>query len=196
MTKTLELYKSLFFEGVPLGFSTKNIIDKQDNSKWSTIVVYSNKYVTDAEFNSLQNYLDNGGTVIVDAAQSLSLDEYGKKRKNRLKKSQGKLINLDNASKSEIRECAIKEIKNDLPDLVVNSENGNDFKTTISRVVQKNDGTYLVNLLNVGHDSAKIGLSLRDGRRFKVIDIMTSVEMDSHFDLGSEQVLLLEVKPL
>ena len=196
MTKTLALYKSLFFEGIPLGFATKNIIDKQDNNKWSTIVVYNNKYVTDAEFKSLQGYLDNGGTVIVDAGESLSFDEYGKKRKNKLKKSDGKLVILDGASIEKIKKNALKEIENDLPDVIVTSDNGNDFKTTISRVVRKNDGTYLVNLLNVGHDSAKISLSLHDGRKFKITNIMSSVEMENHFNLASEQVLLIEVDPL
>ena len=53
-----------------------------------------------------------------------------------------------------------------------------------------------MNLLNVGHDSAKISLSLQDGRKFKITNIMTSVEMENHFNLASEQVLLIEVKPL
>jgi beta-galactosidase len=195
MTKMSALYKSLFFEGIPLGFVTKKIIDKQDNSKWSTIIVHNNKYVTNAEFNSVQTYLNNGGTVIMDV-ESLSFDEYGKKRKNKLTTSKGKLIIVDGASQNMIRKLAIKEISGDLPDLIVSSENGNDFKTTISRVVRKNDGTYLVNLLNVGHDSATISLSFRNGRKFKITDMMTSVEMNNHFNLASEQVLLLNLKPL
>ncbi|MGC6415323.1 MAG: glycoside hydrolase family 42, partial [Bacteroidia bacterium] len=125
-----------------------------------------------------------------------SFDEYGKKRKNKLTTSKGKLIILDDASQNMIRKFAIKEISGDLPDLVVSSDNGNDFKTTISRVVRKSDGTYLVNLLNVGHDSATIRLSFRNGRKFKITDMMTSVEMNNHFNLASEQVLLIEVKPL
>jgi len=95
-----------------------------------------------------------------------------------------------------IRKLAIKEISGDLPDLVVSSDNGNDFKTTISRVVRKNDGTYLVNLLNVGHDSATIRLSFRNGKKFKITDMITSVEMNNHFNLASEQVLLLNLMPL
>ena len=194
MTQTGKLYKSLFFEGLPLGFVTKNIIEKQDNSTWNTVVVYKTKYVTDAEFATLQGYLNNGGTVILDAEESLSMNEYGKKRWKKLRAGKGKLINLKGADLAKTKEAALVEVADQMPDVVIESDNGEDHKTTISRVVQQEDGSYLVNLLNVGHSTTKIKLSLQSGAEVIIQNMMTSKPVATEFDLASEEVLLLEVK--
>jgi beta-galactosidase len=194
MTKTGELYKSLFFEGLSLGFVTKNIIEKQDNSNWNTVVVYNTKYVTNIEFTTLQSYLDNGGTVILDSDESLSMNEYGKKRTQKLTAGNGQLIALKDANIAEIKKTALAEVADQMPEVIIESDNGKDFKTTISRVVKQEDGSYLVNLLNVGHDTAKIKLSLKSGESIAIKNLMTSNSIDSQFDLESEEVLLLKVE--
>ncbi|MDV7139048.1 hypothetical protein R3X28_09185 [Maribacter sp. TH_r10] len=194
MTQTGKLYNALFFEGLPLGFVTKNIIEKQDNSIWNTVVVYKTKYVTDAEFSSLQSYLDNGGSVIIDSPESLSMNEYGKKRSKKLTESNGKLIFLNDADISEIKKTALAQVAKQMPDVIIESDNGKDFKTVISRVVKQVDGSYLVNLLNVGHDTAKIKLSLKSGAPVSIKNLMTTNPVDVEFSLASEEVLLLEVK--
>ncbi|TNJ42402.1 hypothetical protein KFZ70_14565 [Tamlana fucoidanivorans] len=194
MTQTGKLYKSLFFEGLSLGFVTKNIIEKQDNSTWNTVVVYKTKYITDAEFNALQSYLNNGGTVIIDSEESLSMNEYGKKRSNKLTAGKGKLMEMKNVDMAEIKKVALEEVADYMPDVIIESNNGKDYKTTISRVVKQEDGTYLVNLLNVGHDTAKIRLSLKSGTPVTIHDLMTENPVDAEFDLASEEVLLLKVK--
>lgn len=193
MTKNGKLYKSLFFEGLPLGFVTKNIIEKQDNNTWNTVVVYNTKYVTDAEFNTLQSYLDNGGTVILDSSESLSMNEHGQKRNKKLTAGNGNLIALNDTDISNIKKIALAEIEDQMPEVIVESDNGKDFKTTISRVVKQENGSYLVNLLNVGHDTAKIKLSLKSGGSMTIKNLITSNSVDSEFDLASEEVLLLEI---
>ncbi|WP_299184063.1 beta-galactosidase [uncultured Aquimarina sp.] len=194
MTQIGKLYKSLFFEGLPLGFVTKNIIEKQDNSTWNTVVVYNTKYVTDAEFAAMQSYLDKGGTIIIDSSESLLMNEYGKKRSQKLSASKGKLVILENASIAEIKKIALAEVADKMPDVIIKSNNGKSFKTTISRVVKQENGSYLVNLLNVGHDIAKIKLSLKSGKSITIKNLMTSNPVDSEFSLASEEVLLLEIK--
>ena len=195
MTNTGKLYKSLFFEGLSLGFVTKNIIQKQDNNLWNTVVVYKTKFVKDDEFNTLQKYLNNGGTVIVDSAESLSMNEYGQKRSKKLKAGKGKLMVLNNASLEEIKKVALNSVDNLTPEVVVNADNGKNFKTVISRVVTQKDGSYLVNLLNVGHTKAKINLSLKsDNSIISIKDLMTSNAVTNNFNLASEEVLLLEIK--
>lgn len=196
MSKGFELYEQFFFEGFPVGFATKNIILKQSNDNWDAILVYRNKFVTDSEFESLQSYLDNGGTVILDSEDSLTLNEYGQKRAKKLKSSKGKLVLLKgNESLGEIKRLALNEVSKSLPDVVLDEENGKDFKTTTWRVVQKPNGHYLVNIFNLGHDTSKVTLSLKNNKSFKVIDLMTMNEMNSEFMLDSEGVLLLELVP-
>ncbi|QQY83303.1 hypothetical protein JJL45_04760 [Tamlana sp. s12] len=194
MTQTGKLYESLFFEGLSLGFVTKNIIEKQDNDLWNTVVVYQTKYVTDAEFAALQQYLNQGGKVILDSETSLSMNEYGKKRQEKLHAGNGQLIVLETENVAAIKEKALAKVADAMPEVIVESDNGQDFKTTISRVMKQKDGSYLVNLLNVGHDSAKIKLSLKSGAGVSVKDLMTQNTMESEFNLPSEGVLLLEVK--
>ncbi|CAH8284265.1 beta-galactosidase [Mariniflexile fucanivorans] len=194
MTKTGKLYESLFFEGLPLGFVTKNIIEKQDNSIWNTVVVYNTKYVTNAEFNALQSYLNNGGKVILDSSKSLSMNEYGQKRNKKLTSGKGKLIVLEDADISKIKKIALAEVAGQMPEVIIESDNGKDFKTTISRVVKQENGTYLLNLLNVGNDATKIKLSLKSGAPLTIKNLITSNSVDSDFNLASEEVLLLEIK--
>ncbi|MBU2924267.1 beta-galactosidase [Colwellia sp. 1_MG-2023] len=194
MTKGSKLYEELFFEGLPLGFVTKNIIEKQDNSDWETVVVYNNPNVTDAEFDALQSYLGAGGTVIVDS-KSLLLNEYGQKRTKKLKAGKGKLITLEpSADLAKIKQVALAQVTEQMPDVVIAEDNGEAYKTTTWRTIKQSDGTYLVNILNVGHNTAKLDLTLRNGKPVTVTDLMTGNSLDSTFELASEGVLLLEVK--
>ncbi|MDU0356315.1 glycoside hydrolase family 42 [Paraglaciecola aquimarina] len=195
MTKGYELYEALFFEGFPMGFVTKNIIEKQDNNSWDTVVVYNNEYVNDAEFDALQTYLSAGGTIIVDA-KSLTMNEYGQKRAKKLVAGKGKLITLDaDADIAKIKQLALAEVADNMPDVVIAEDNGVAHKTTTWRTVKQPNGSYLVNILNVGHNTAKLDLTLRNGKSVAITDIMTGNTLDPKFELASEGVLLLEVTP-
>ncbi|WP_202261908.1 MULTISPECIES: glycoside hydrolase family 42 [unclassified Alteromonas] len=195
MSTQSRLYKSMFFEGFPLGYATQNIIAKQDNSAWDTIVVYKTPNVTDDEFDALQGYLNAGGSVVIDR-QSLRFNEYGQLRKNTLKAHKGRLIILDkDADIEKLRQTALAEIKlNSERDIKFKIDSPVEHKTTITRVVKTDDNKYLVNLLSVGHEAVQIGLSHESGNKLKVTDLITSKSMNSVFELGSEEVLLLEVE--
>lgn len=194
MTEQFKLYESLFFEGFPLGYATRGIIEKQDNSAWDTILVYKTPYVTDAEFEALQSYLDGGGTVIVDNSQSLSMNEYGVKRSQKLNGNGGKLISLNNAGIEVLKERALKEVDAERPDIVLREDNGSDHKGTTWRAVKTGEGRYLVNALNLGKHSANLNLSLRNGKAVKVTDMLTGKSIGSEFVLKTNGVLLLDVR--
>lgn len=195
MTTQGKLYKSMFFEGFPLGYATQNIITKQDNSAWDTVVVYKTPNVTDGEFDALQKYLDAGGSVVIDK-QSLRFNEYGQLRENTLKAHKGRLTVIDeNADIEALRQAALAEIKPDsVPDIEFKIDSPLKHKTTITRVAKTGDNKYLVNLLSVGHEPVQIQLSHKGGSKLKVTDLMTSNSMESAFELASEEVLLLEVE--
>lgn len=195
MTKGFDLYEELFFEGFPLGFVTQNIIEKQDNNLWDVVVVYRNKYVTDQEFLALQSYLNKGGTVILDSQEALSLNEYGQKRTQQLVQSQGKLIVLkQGADIAKIKETALTQLSGNKVDVVITEDNEQAFKTTTWRTIKQADGSYLVNILNLGHNTAKLNLTLQSGQPVTITDLMTSNQVASSFELASEGVLLLKVK--
>ncbi|WP_155826092.1 type 1 glutamine amidotransferase family protein [Hirschia maritima] len=194
MTKSNKFYEQFFFEGFPVGFATQNIIEKQDNANWDTIVVYNTPYATSGEVAALQAYLDQGGTIVVDSKESLSKNEYGQLHEQKLSTSNGKLIVLDEGSSiDEIREIALSEVADQMPDIIVSEDNGEDYKTNISRVVKQEDGSYLVNLLNVGKSTNKIKLTHKSGAELSIVDLMTAQKYEEEFELGSEEVLLIQV---
>ncbi len=195
MSQQFELYEQLFFEGFPMGFATEKIIKKQDNSAWDTIVVYKTEYITDAEFATLQSYLDNGGTVLLDKPLSLSKNEYGQKRASKLTSSNGKLVVLGkDASLSDIKAKALELTAHSIPPLVLTENNGSHHKGCTWRVVEGPNGTTLVNILNLGKHSAKLTLENKKGKGLKSVNMLTGQNVASSFELEPNGVLLLEVK--
>ncbi|WP_448248469.1 glycoside hydrolase family 42 [Thalassotalea agariperforans] len=193
-TEQFDMYEQLFFDGFPMGYATEKIIKKQDNNSWDAIVVYKTEFVTAAELASLQAYLDQGGTVIVDSEKSLSKNEYGQAHAKALTESKGKLIALNGkADVKEIRKVALEAAKTGLPDLDLTEDNGSAHKGVNWRVVKQENGKYLVHLNNLGKHTAKLNLALKDGGKVSLVNMMTSQALASDFELISKGVLLLEV---
>ncbi|WP_211344321.1 alpha-amylase family protein [Flavivirga rizhaonensis] len=194
MTEQFDLYESLHFEGFPVGYATEKVIKKQDNSKWDAIVVFKTDYVTDSEFETLQSYLNNGGTVILDSKNSLSKNEYGESRGKSLSKGKGNLIVMDVANTVlEIQQKALEVVSDALPEVTLTESNGTAYKGCYWRVV-KNEKGYLVNILNIGKNDAKLNLGLKNGKATTITNIMTGDVLNSEFELKSNGVLLLEIK--
>ncbi|EMI53029.1 beta-galactosidase [Rhodopirellula sallentina SM41] len=194
MTELFEIYEQLFFEGFPLGFATEKIIQKQDASNWDAIVVYKTEFVTDSEFAALQSYLDNGGTVLMDCHTSLSMNEYGHERDERLADGNGTLVVMDNnLSLEETKAEILKLVAGSLPELRLSEDNGSQSKGCTWRVVRNPKGGFLLNVLNIGKHAAKLNVTWNDGKSANATDMLTEKELGSQFELPSNGVLLLEV---
>jgi beta-galactosidase len=196
MSDLFDMYESMYFSGVPLGFATKNIIFKQPNSDWDAIVVRKTEEVTEAEFNALQIYLNDGGTVIIDDV-SLKFNEYKQPRAKTLTKGTGKLIKLMDNSVTNMSAKVTTELKarNQTPPVSLSENNGLPSKGAFWRVVPNGTNTYLMTIVNVGKTSSNISLKMANNQSVTVKNMMTGQSMGSSFSLGSEGVLLLEVKP-
>ena len=196
MSEQFHLYENLFFEGFPLGYATQKILTKQDHDDWDAVVVYKTQYVTDAEFAALQNYLDQGGTIIIDGPASLSMDEYGKPRKAKLRATKGNLVTVGKGgSKDAVSAAALSEIQSSRPDIVLTEDNGSPHKGIFWRVAETGDGSYMVNILNLGKNAAKVNLGLRGKANLNITDMMTENSVSNDFDVKPNGVLLLNVKP-
>lgn len=193
MTTLFELYESFYFEGLSLGYATEKIIKKQDNSNWNAIVVYDTQFVTDDEFNALKNFVNNGGTVIVDNVESLSKNEYGQARKKRLKNGKGKVVVLNTKSYKEVKQKSLALLDNVLPEVVLTETNGADYKGCTWRAVKNPTGGYWVNILNIGKNDAKLNLSLKNGKNPILKNMMTGEKLSADFELKPKGVLLLEI---
>ena len=190
----LELYESLYFEGFPMGHATEKIIKKQDHKNWDVIVVHHTPYVTDTEFDVVQSYLDHGGTVIIDQ-HSLTKNEYGQARNEKLSAQNGQLILMDNeASITDIKNKTLELIANNLHEVVLTETNGTNHKSCTWRVAKKPNGGYLMTILNLGKNTASLLVNRKDEKDVNCINMLTGQVIGAAFELKSEGVLLLEIK--
>lgn len=195
MTQQFEMYEGLFFDGFPMGFVTEKIIQKQDNNLWDAVLVYRTEFVTADELDALQSYLDQGGTVIVDSPESLSKNEYGIAHGKTLNKGSGELIVLNKStSMADIRQVALNKVSTVVPDIVLTEDNGTAHKGARWQAVKQSDGSYLVSVLNLGKHTAKLNLSLKDGKKVVVTDLFTGKQQSTDFSLDPKGVSLLSVE--
>ncbi|MDW5288044.1 hypothetical protein [Formosa sp. PL04] len=195
MTQQFPMYEALYFEGFPMGYATENIIKKQDNNNWDVILVYKTEYVTDNEFNTLQSYLDQGGTVIMDSNESLSKNEYSQDRNLSLNASNGNLILLDiDSTPDVIKNKVLDEILDSKPEVILTESNGSEHKGCTWRVVKNSKGGYLMNILNIGKNSADLKIAMKNGETINATDMLTGQKLGSNFTLKSNGILLIEIK--
>ncbi|GKX28209.1 hypothetical protein SH1V18_06890 [Vallitalea longa] len=191
INRLFNLYESMYFNGLPIGFATKDII-RNKKEDFDEIVIYDTPCVTDDEFLALQEYLDNGGTIIVDN-KSLIKNEYNQFRTLKLNKSKGKLIKVNNGI-SNISTKAFDLIDDKKPLVNVEEINGSQKKGCIWRVVD-GDGAdnKLVTIINVGKSTAQLDITNKDNPNAVIIDMLTGKEMSDSITLPSEGVLFLNV---
>ncbi|MGG1554073.1 S-layer homology domain-containing protein [Paenibacillus ferrarius] len=194
MEDQFELYESLYFNGVPVGFATGDIIEKQPHSNWDVVVIRKTEEVTDEEFAALQSYLNEGGTVIVDDV-SLKLNEYKQPRGVSLTAGNGVLIHSDEPSASSMADQAFGVLaqKGSLPPVVMDETNGTNQRGAIWRVIPNGADRYIMTVVNIGKNEASLHIKLASNGAFKIKDMMTGKELSTTPSLKSEGVMLLEI---
>ncbi|MFI3322102.1 MAG: beta-galactosidase [Rikenellaceae bacterium] len=190
-----ELYEPLFFEGNAMGFATENIINSQDNKSWDVILVRKSTFVKDSEFKALQKYLDNGGTVVIDNL-SLKLNEYGESRTQQLKESNGKIYRVASAAQYISKGLEVLSQKGSSPELSFTEVNANGHKGCVWRMIPSldGDGGYVVNIINVGKDTATLTVKNSSGEKVKsVTDMFTMKPLSSTLSVKPNDVLMIKV---
>ncbi|WP_163397287.1 beta-galactosidase [Flavobacterium fluviatile] len=193
MDEVFEVYKSLYFDGIPIGFATKDIICKQDNNLWDVIIVHKTPYVTDAEFKILQTYLDNGGTVIVDS-ESLKMNEYKQIRKEVLQVSKGKLIWSTSVPNSTQKAFEIVNEKKHTSQFNLVENNALNTKGCIWKTAVMPDGRSIISIVNIGKGTAEVTLTFGDEKTNVFTNLITGETVYKSFKMNSKTVLLLEAK--
>ena len=191
MDDMFNLYESLNFEGMSLGFTTKNSIKRIDNSSWDVILIHKTKQVTIAELKVLQKYLDIGGIIIIDA-ESLKTDEYGRPI-SELKQSKGKLILVSTLNEMKTEALSILENKNQLPSIELVENDGKDAKKCIWRVIKNEAGNHVLSITNVGKEN--ITLHIKNKKTNSIIafkDIINDVQIEATPIIKPYEVLFIE----
>ena len=191
MDDLFQLYESLTFEGVSLGFVTENIIKKQDDKNWDVVAVYKTPFVTNSELKALQTYLDNGGAVIVDD-KSLLKNEYGKKLTS-LTEGKGTIIHLNSVSKIKEKALSILKERNLLSNIVVKETNTIGTKGCIWKVVKNEKGNHVLSVVNVGKSDASLKISLKGNKNIICKDIIKGILTSSTPTLKPHEIYFVEV---
>lgn len=161
MDDVRDLYESLFFEGVSLGFATKNIIEKQDNNNWEVIVIYDTEFITQAEMDALQAYLNDGGTIIKDNI-SLTKNEYGQAIGG-LTQGNGTLKVVSSLVEIKNEAMSIITTKDLLPNFTITETNGNNNKKGCYwKAVTNEAGNDVITIVNVGKSTATLNVQLKN----------------------------------
>ncbi|MCW2119031.1 T9SS type A sorting domain-containing protein [Flavobacterium sp. 7A] len=197
MDNVFSLYESLYFNGIPLGFATQKIIQSQPSSNWDVILVYNTKQVTIAEFNALQGYLNNGGTVIIDNL-SLQQNEYSQSLENSLSAGSGSLILASSLADITNKGLNILSVKNKLCPVTVSEVNGlgADKKGVAWRGYSDTDGVEkYASLSNIGKTDATVTLGISGVTSdIAVFDMISGERLTSKtFVLQSEETRLLKL---
>lgn len=191
MDRLFGLYESLHFEGIPLGFATQKIIQKQDAKNWDVILVYDTPQVTQEEFNELQSYLDDGGIVILDN-KSLLKNEYNIAHQS-LQESKGKLIKINTLNGIKNKTLALLEEKKSLPEIQITEENEIGTKGCVWRVVKNKANNLVLSIVNIGKSAAKLNITLKHSTKFVCKDIIDGIPVSSTPILQPNEVYFTEI---
>lgn len=191
MDDLFELYEALHFEGTPLGFVTKDIFKKHDSNNWDAVLIHDTPFVTVDELHAIQNYLNNGGTVITDEI-SLKKNEYGKPL-DELKTGTGTLIKTNTIADIKSEALSLLENKNLLPEISVTETNAIGVKGCIWKVVENDAGNHVLSVVNVGKTDATLNIALKGNPSIVCKDLINGIEVSSSPTLKPHDVFFVEV---
>lgn len=194
MDDVFKLYESVYFEGSSIGFASKNIIQKQNNTDWDVILINNTEFVTVEEINELQTYLDKGGTVILDAV-SLKKDEYGNAHSISLSSGSGQIISASGIENIKTQALSVISSKGKLPFVTLTETNNLNLKGCLWKSYKDNDGKHILNTINLGKGIANITLGLRNETgTIETVDLLTGKVFGDTFEMLPNTILLLEVR--
>lgn len=192
MDSIRDVHKSLFFNGISLGFATQKIITNQTNN-WGFIVVKDSQKITTAELASLKSYVDNGGTILVDSL-SLKQNEYGDSHPTNLLPSGERVITYSSNIDLKTKTLALAKAKNILPEIKV-EEVGNTSSNKVSwRVVKSDNNSYTLSLINLGETATTVAIdSVNNNFTVVIKNKITGVNENSSVALALRETKLFEV---
>lgn len=192
MNEVFDLYESLNFEGISLGFATQNIIEKQNNNLWDAILLRKSTRLTQAERDALQSYLDQGGTIISDS-ESILENEYAESL-SPLEESNGTLIYSNTVETQRSLALELLDQRNELPPVLITELNDHGIKTCTWKCITNSDGNQVLSIINLGNVNSTLDINVNgtsDGLVCK--DLLTGVLVGFTPTLAPNDVLFVEI---
>ena len=185
-------YESVFFEGIPLGFATAGILKEEDPSNWDAILVWKTERVAQEEFDAMQAYLNQGGTVIIDS-NSFQENEYGKAHPS-LSQGGGTIIQIDTLDAMNHKAMAFMAMRGLLPEIKVTENNELGPKGCVWRCIKNDAGNHVLSMINLGKSTATVKLELRHATQGTACkDMINGIPVNAHPQLKPKEVFFVEV---
>ncbi|MFY0601306.1 MAG: T9SS type A sorting domain-containing protein [Cyclobacteriaceae bacterium] len=192
MDDVFDLYESLFFEGISVGFASENII-KLNDQDWDAIAIYETEFVTESERDALQSYLDAGGTIIMDS-KSIKKNEYGEAITG-LSASAGTIISASSVESQKEQAIQIVSAKGGLPEVSVTETNAIGKPGCVWRCVKNEDGDNVLSVVNVGKSEAQLVLELEGASiGTNAVDMFTGETYGNKIELSPHDVFFVKIK--
>ncbi len=192
MDDVFELYEKLHFNGTPIGFVTKDIIKKQDNKDWDIVLINKTEFVTQKEFNAVQSYLNNGGTVLIDRV-SFKKNEYGVPFSMALEANNGTLISLNSVEQIEQKAMSLLRDRDLLSKVLVKEKNGTDKKGCVWKVITNKRGKQILSVVNVGKTNAELEITLKGVKKIQCRNLLNGTKATTRPVLKPHEVYFVEV---
>ncbi|MFC2113020.1 beta-galactosidase [Bacteroidota bacterium] len=192
MKDVFENYESVYFEGVPLGFATDSILIDREPGDFEAVLIWKTESVTLQEFNTLQAYLDSGGTVIMDAG-SFKTNEYGKAHGS-LSPGKGNLLIAGSLSDMKTKALDLIGDKDLFPEITVTETNSIGPKACMWRCIKNDHGNNVLSLINLGKTNANLKIELPAAEHGTACwDLVNGLPVSTDTILPPDGILLLEV---
>ena len=190
MDNVFELYEEMVFEGVPIGFVTENILNEQSSDLWDVVCVYKTEYVTQSEHQALQDYLDNGGTVVMDNV-SVKMDEYGRSLP-KLNSSNGSIFYSTNIAAIKI--MAFRQLTDQMPDIELTESNTLDKSLCLWKSMTNAAGEHILVGINVGNVATTLDINLKEAENTYCEDLISGATLTNTPTLQPKEVFFVKVK--
>jgi beta-galactosidase len=189
MDDIFELYESLSFEGVPLGFVTKDILLNENPSDWDVVLVHETEFVTQADKDVLQAYIDAGGKVIMDTV-SFTKDEYGRNM-NALTGGITKISGIENMKTAAL---SVVDGFGNMPKVEFSETSTVNYNHCLWKVVENSEGNQIMSIINVGKVNTEINISLKNPTIGTVVkDLLKGVQIENTKTLKPYELLFVEL---
>ncbi|GGZ83553.1 T9SS type A sorting domain-containing protein [Algibacter mikhailovii] len=189
MDNLWELYETLSFNGVPLGFVTKDILLNENPTEWDVVLVHKTQFVTQEDKDALQAYINSGGKVIMDNV-SFTKDEYGANTGA----LSGSIIRASGAENIKNEALAVVESFGNLPKVELIETSAVNYPQCLWKVIRNGSGKQIMSIINTGKVDAEIELNLINPvNGTKAKDLLKGVDIPNTKVLKPYELLFVEL---
>lgn len=190
MDDIFELYESLAFEGIPLGFVTKDILLNENSSDWDVVLVHKTQFVTQDDKDALQAYINAGGKVIMDNV-SFATDEYGRNT-SALTGSVTYATGVENIKNNAL---SILDGFGNLPKVELTETSSANHPICLWKVVEDGSGNQVMSIINTGKVDAQVEINLKNPSNGTIVkDLLKGIDIPNTKVLKPYELLFVELR--